>query len=261
MERTTTVKPYDSRLTANSADRSDASAFFADHRPATAAQRRLIEAANQSVPAGHLAALGELSHSSPRGVAQRQELDMLFGHGLTRAIDHPSLDSSSASERATAAPMQMVLDETATGFVDEKLQAEGLGTYADIVDRLSPAKVAELDSVWKTIGHGKKRARKVVAANQIVNKIKAYLQIFAEKALLWTAATYPSARASMEDHCVRHPGAWGDVQEYTDAAINLKTARWAHRFDIGQADRKRMETATHFLITTDAGLIVTFGQR
>jgi hypothetical protein len=156
---------------------------------------------------------------------------------------------------------QCVLSDSAQVFVDEALTAKGLSNYATEVVKLSSAKKTVLDNLWATIGEGKKRARKVVAARTIATQIKTYLDSFALKAANWNAGTYSSAQLSMEDHFVRHPGTWEDVEEYTDAAIAFKTTNWASRYTFGQVNRQRMQDASFFLITTDAGEIVTFGKR
>jgi hypothetical protein len=156
---------------------------------------------------------------------------------------------------------QLELSENAQEYVNAELQKENLDDYDDISPNLSSGKIDKLDAIWSSLGQGKKRARKLVAARSIVKQIKTYLATFSAKALEWDKGTYTTARASMEDHCTRHPGTWEDVEEYTDAAITLRDQKWDNRFALGQVNRQRMQDASFFLITTDDKKLVTFGQR
>ena len=218
---------------------------FLDNRPGAAAQRMVVQAAARSPQASAQRALSAALHGSAYGIAQRRQLDKAFGGPV----------------RQEPAPLQLVLEENAIEVVNERLAANNLDDYDTIIESLSSTKIAALDNLWDTIGKGKKRARKVLAANKIVEKIGAYFQTFTAKEAEWTAATYPSARASMEDHFDRHPGAWEDLEEYTDAATNTRDTLWGGRWALGQPDRQRMHDANYFVITTNAGLIVTFGDR
>jgi hypothetical protein len=191
-----------------------------------------------------LTALAAESESTRRLGALQREADTCGALGPVHAV------------------LQRVIDDSGLTRINDKLSEKGLGTYDAVTARFSATKIAALEKIWDQQGKGKKPAKKNLAAIAVVKKIEEYGTALSGAAAAWTAATYASAQASLDDHFQRHPGAWGDIDEYTQAALAFKAQKWGNRYPVpNQANRQRMQDATYFLITTNAGLIVTFGDR